>query len=270
MVIAASVESKNQTNAFQINHGHTLRCLEHMKKALPVDMKCLFFTGSSGGGATAFYNANQIKCAGALPFIGYMPDKQVPKYGDYFYIATGAWDFNRYLSAYAAKKLNDKATHRVYNGGHRADTGRVGNEGIYWLYTRKLYGNRKEREEELIRFEERFLKYLREGMVDQKHLAYYYCDHLLELCEIEGSFRVNIEELATTLEEDGRRYLEGRKALEEFSEEHFASLGSKGGSALDHTTSEITEAAAALGEEFAGVVEIEELASELGKNTDKP
>ena len=269
MVIAASVESKNQTNAFQINHGHTLRCLEHMEATLPVDMTRLFFTGSSGGGATAFYNANLIKCAGALPFIGYMPNKQVPKYGDYFYIATGAWDFNRYLSAYAAEKLKDKATHRVYSGGHRADTGRVGNEGIHWLYTRELYENREGREEEVIRFEERFLTYLQEGLVNQKHLAYYYCDHLLELCEIEGSFRINVEELAGILEEDGRRYVEGRKALEDFSEEYFAPLGAKGGSALDHTTPQIIEAAAAFGVEFVGVEEIEKLASELAKKTDK-
>ena len=267
MVVACSVESKNQDNAFVINNGHTERCLEHMEETLPIDPKRVFFTGSSGGGATAFYNADHIDCAGALPYIGYMPNGKVPGNGDFFYVASGAWDYNRYLSAYAAEELGDKATHRLYPGGHRANTGDIGDEGLCWLYTRELYANGKDRAEERARFEHRFHQHLTEELSEKPHLAYFWTDHLLNLCEVEGQFGEVLKLLAEELAPDQQPYLDGRKALEAFSEEYYAPLGAGGGSKGGHTTPEIEAAAAALAEEFAGVPEIEEIAKELGKKT---
>ncbi len=271
MVLAASVESKNQSNAFQINNGHTVNCLNKLEDTLPVSFQRLFFSGNSGGGATAFYNADKIKCAGALPYIGYMPSGQVPNNGDYFYIGTGATDFNRYLSAHAANQLKDKAIHRLYPGQHSTGNEEISTEGVLWLYTRELYDNPDKRMDEIARFEVRFHKYLTEELADKPHLAYFWTDHLLNTCKMasssKGVFTLLHEKLAAVSE--NQRYLKARVSLSEFSQEHYAKIGSKGGSKSEHTTPQISAAAEALLAEFPDLVEMSDIFKEIGEPTVK-
>lgn len=272
MIMAVSCESKNQTNGFEINHQHTLDCLEHIQETLPVDEDRIFFSGLSGGGATSFYNADRIKCAGALPCVAYMPDRKEPKYGDYFYIVGGAKDFNRYASAYAASELGQKATHRLYAGGHGGPSVAVWTEGVIWLYTRELYENRKGRETELARFEQRFLAHLKNVLnTSSPHLSYYWADHLLKLCEVDGAFQVALEALAEELANTPTNvaYLQGRKDLVAFSEKHFADLGTSS-TGRAHTSEKIKDASAKLHEKHRDTPEIQDIAPVLAEPTEIP
>ena len=271
MILAASVESSNNNKGPLSNVQHSGNCLKHIEETLPVKPGRIFFSGSSGGGATGFLNADNYKCAGVFAYVAYMPGGKSSKYGDYAYAAGGAFDFNRYLSAYAAKSYGEKGTHRLYPGGHKTDRKEVPTEGICWLYSRELYDNSKGRDEEQQRFEFRFNKYLQENLKSQKpHLAYYWCDHLLNSCEVQGPFASILEGMSGELATANQRYLDGRKALNKFSEDYYAELGAGGGSKMKHTTPKIQAAAEKLANEFSDVIEIGDTARELGNATAKP
>lgn len=270
MVLAASVESKNQTNAFEINNGHTKNCLKHIKKSLPVDVERVFFSGTSGGGATSLYNASTIKCLGALPYIAYIPDGSSPPKKGFYYLASGAWDYNRYSSAGAAKKFKNRATHRMYSGGHTMGNSAIAEEGVIWLYTRHIYEKRSDFPEEATRFEVRLSAFLSELSEKNSQLAYFWTDHLLNLCEASGPVRPIIERLHSKLGSDPAnvRYLAGRVALDNFSENVFAPVDGKG-SLSEHTTPKIQKAAQELVNEYSDTPEIKEIAEELLKKTQK-
>ena len=270
MVLAASVESKNQQNAFVINNGHTKNCLKHIKKTLPVNVERVFFSGTSGGGATSLYNAATFKCLGALPYIGYIPDGSSPTKKGFYYLASGAWDYNRYSSAGAAKKFKNRATHRMYPGGHTMGGAAIAKEGAIWLYTRHIYEKRKKFPEEAARFEARLMPFLTKLSEKDSQLAYYWTDHLLNLCEASGAVRPLLERLHAQLASDPAnvRYLAGRVALDDFSEKVFAPVDGKG-SLSEHTTPKIQTAAQKLVDEYADVPAIKEIAEGLLKKTHK-
>lgn len=270
MVLAASVESKNQTNAFEINHGHTKKCLNHIGKTLPVEVSRVFFSGTSGGGATSLYNASLLKCLGALPYIAYIPDGSSPSKKGFYYLASGAWDYNRYSSAGAAKKFKERATHRMYPGGHRMGRSEIAEEGTIWLYTRHIYEKGEDFPEEKTRFEARFMPYLTSLSEKDSQLAYYWTDHILNLCEASGAIRPLVENLHEKLagDQSNVRYLAGRVALDDFSERVFAAEDGKG-SLAEHTTPKIQKEAQSLVEEFSDVPKIKETAEELLKKTQK-
>lgn len=268
MILATSVESRNNNKGPITNVEHSGHCLEHLQRSLPIAKGRIFFSGRSGGGAVAFLNADSYKCAGIFPYVSYMPHSKTPKNGDYVYAAGGASDYNRYLSAFAAQSYGKNGTHRLYRGGHHANLKEIPTEGICWLYSRELYNNLEGREEERQRFEARFLNYLREELIPQQpHLAFYWCDHFLNLCQIDGPLKETLQTLSEELAPTHQRYLDGRKALEAFSEDIYAELGKKGGSQGGHTTGKIQSAAEKLAEEFKGVVEIGEITRELGNET---
>ncbi len=270
MVLAASVESKNQENAFVINNGHTKNCLKHIKKTLPVDVERVFFSGTSGGGATSLYNASTIKCLGALPYIGYIPSGSSPTKKGFYYLASGAWDYNRYSSAGAAKQFKNRATHRMYSGGHTMGSKAIAEEGAIWLYTRHIYEKRDLFPEEATRFEVRLSTFLAELSEKDSQLAYYWTDHLLNLCEASGAVRPIIEGFHTKLASDPEnvRYLAGRVALDDFSEDVFAPVDGKG-SLSEHTTPNIQTSAQKLVDEYSDVPAIKEIAEGLLKKTHK-
>ena len=268
MIIAASVESSNGNKGPITNVQHSGNCLKHIEKTLPVEKGRVIFSGLSGGGATAFSNANEYDCVGVFAYVAYMPGSQKPKNGEYVYTAGGAWDFNRYLSAYAAKAYGDDGTHRLYPGGHKTDRDQVPTEGMCWVYARDLYGNPKGRDEERQRFEHRFLDYLQNDLKTKlPHLAYYWCDFFLNTCEVKDPFAEILKDLSAELAAENQKYLDGRKALEKFSRSYYADLGSGGGSKAKHTSAKIEAAAEKLAAEFGDVVDIGDTAKELGKPT---
>lgn len=271
IVLAASVESKNlksgSSSTFQVNNKHTITCLKHIEETLPVEVKRVFFTGGSGGGASAFYNASKLDCLGALPYIGYIPSGHKPNRKGFYYIAGGAWDFNRYSSAAAAKEFKTRATHRMYPGGHTKGKPGIAEEGLIWLYTRHIYEQQKLHPEEVARFEARFSAFLIKLSKKDSALAYFWTDHLLNLCEVSGPMRTFAEGIHATLAQDEAnvKYLAGRVALDNFSEAILAPVDRDTLSETGYTSPEIKAEAQKLVDEYSDTPVIKEITKELLK-----
>ncbi|MGJ8656941.1 MAG: hypothetical protein ACSHX6_10875 [Akkermansiaceae bacterium] len=255
----------NSSNKGKVNGTHIHNNLMHAFDKFSFDKERVFFTGGSGGGARAFWNAAHYKYGGAMPMIGYIPDETPPKSG-FYYVITGARDYNRYASAFAVDEIGRNATLRIAPGGHGGLGPEPPNDGIIWLYTRNAYSG-KATSEEIGAFETRFYKYLTEDLADSPGRAYYWTDHLLNTCKMTGSNKSQFESLHRKLEGDEAvvKYLEGRVAIEKFGEKYLAPIGP--GSRMKHTTKEIQKGAAKLLEEYIGVPWVEKVAKQLGEKT---
>lgn len=270
IVLAASVESSNNGgDTFRVNHDHTEACLKHIEKNFPVDAKRAFFSGSSGGGASAFYNAANLKCAGAMPMVGYIPKGAKPDKKAFYYVIGGANDYNRYHSAAAADRLGDHAAYRMHVGGHHVPiTPAVAFEGTIWLYTRHLYEDSEKYAAEVAHFEPRFSSWLMARAKSSPHTAYFWTKHLLETCQIEGDFKELVSGLNETLAQSAEnvRWLEAHRALEQFGYEHFVEVATRG-SVGQHTTPAIQRGVEDLRENYSNLPEIDGILDELAKPT---
>ncbi len=278
MIVGVSVDASNDypdddktaEGVFKKNNRITREALDHMAENLPVvNVERVFFSGGSGGGATAFYNASKLKSLGALPFIAYIPRiAEPPKTGLYF-VGGGAWDYNRYLSANAAEKFGSRSVHRVYQGGHSSGKPHIGEEGMLWLYTRHIYEKRDEYAEELARFEARLSKWLIELSSRNPQEAYYWCHHLRESCKVTGE----MAEIAASLEENLAKnsanilYLEARDELQKFSKKHLSPFGERAGSKKAHSDPKVVKAAKLLAEKYQDVPEFGIIFEELQRPT---
>lgn len=270
VALAASVESKNGPNAFEVNNRHTEACLKHIRRNFPIDVKRAFFSGSSGGGATAFYNSGKLDCAGAMPMVAYIPTGTKPNKKGFYYVVGGANDYNRYASVTAVDTLGERASYRMHTGGHhRPITPAMAFEGTLWLYSRHLYEKPDRYQEELSHFEPRLLKWLTAQSKSSPHTAYFWTDHFLNTCKVEGSIREPIQALATELAkaEKNKIYLKAHRALEDFGLTVLLSEAT-GGSQSKHTSPAIQKGVKELQVKYADLPEIGEILVELAKPTD--
>lgn len=266
-VLAASVESKNGNNTGQ-NHAFAKSNVKHITESLPVDPERIYFTGGSGGGAMSFYNAAKLPGAGSMPQIGYIPDGAAPKGGDHF-VCGGATDYNRYTSANAAKTIGKNAIHRLYVGGHGGAPPWLRTEGILWLNGRYLAKSKRSGDltAESLDYEAAMIVWIEKLSATEPHRAYFWCVFLQEEYKISGANANALGALASKLAADGKNisYVQGIEEIGEFSEKHYAEMGS--GSAFKHTTPKITSAAEKLALKYAGVPMIPEIFTEMGKAT---
>lgn len=268
MVLAASVESKNGTNAFEINNSHTEDCLKDIKKKFPVDITRAFFSGSSGGGASAFYNASTLKSAGALPMVAYIPDGSKPTKKGFYYILGGARDYNRYSSARAAADLGARATYRMHAGGHGPAKEPAIFEGSLWLYTRHLYEQEDDFSAEISHFEPRLTTFLKDCAESNPHTAYFWTNHLLNSCQIDGNLKSFVSELHETLaqSDDNINWLAGHQALEALGENIFATE-KVNGSQSGHTSPAIESEVESLQQKYGSLTEIDRILQDLAQPT---
>ncbi len=270
MVITGSEENSNRRDHNLIVNS-TAACIQHINQTLPVAKNRMFFTGGSGGGARTFLFADKYSedCAGAMPYIGYIPDGAGIARNTCFYVIGGARDFNRYASAIAAKRYGKMASYRPYRGGHAPPPPEddVFTEGIIWLYTKHLYEKMEGASPEKARFEARFLNYLITDLKDKPWQAYFWTDHLLNTCKLSGLAAGPFESLRKKLAEDSKNvaYLEGLRDLEKLAMDEYQI---QGGTKRGHTTDSITRKAERLAEKYAGIPEIEKIATEMGQATD--
>lgn len=266
-ILAASVESKNG-NTTDKNHSFAKSNVKHITDNLPVDPQRIYFTGGSGGGAMSFYNAAKLPGAGSMPQIGYIPDGAVPKGGDHF-VCGGATDFNRYTSANAAKTIGKGAIHRLYVAGHGGAPPWLRTEGIVWLNGRYLAKNKRSGDlaAESLDYETSMIEWIGKLSSSEPHRAYYWCVFLKDGYKISGANAASLGAIASKLATDGKNvsYAEGIEEINEFSEKHYAEVGS--GSAFKHTTPKITSASEKLAVKYAGVPMIPEIFTEMGKPT---
>ena len=266
-VLAASVESKNG-NSTDKNFGFAKANVTHITGSLPVDPERIYFTGGSGGGAMSFFNAAKLPGAGSMPQIGYIPDGAVPKEGDHF-VCGGTTDYNRYTSANAAKTIGKSAIHRLYVAGHGGAPPWLRTEGIVWLNGRYLAKNKRSGNlaAESLDYEAAMIAWIEKLSSTESHRAYFWCVFLRDEYKISGANATTLGALASKLGADANNvsYVEGIHEISEFSEKHYAEMGS--GSAFKHTTPKITSAAEKLAEKYAGVPMLPEILTEMGKPT---
>jgi hypothetical protein len=263
-IVAASVESRNGPGFPDENHAHAKRSYEHLLANLPVDDKRVYFTGNSGGGAMAFYNAGKLKSAGAMPLIGYiLGDGSLA--GGHYFVINGTNDYNRYTSANASAKFGEDAIHRFHVGGHSGGPSWLLHEGMTWLNGRYLAGKESSLEDERLDYEASVIDWVRELRAAEPHRALYWCTFLRDQYGIAGHNASVVESLAQELESDplNLKYVEGIAAIDEFSRKNFAPVGTS--SQFGHSTPEIVREAGQLAAEYSGVPEIEVIARALGE-----
>lgn len=269
-IVAASVESRNSGDHPVGNHEHSKRCVEHLLQTLPIDGERVYFTGDSGGGAMAFYNVARIKSAGAMPMVGYIPDDQINRKGQYF-IFNGTTDFNRYTSAHAAARFGKNAIHRFYPGNHNGRPPWLKVEGMAWLNGRylKSRGSDDEFSDERLDYEVAMIAWIRRLAEKEAHRAHYWCVYLRDDYEISGHNAGVLDTIFRDLDDDpaNQAYTAGIAAIDEFSDKHYSAVGSS--SFHEHTTPQIQRAAGQLAEKYGNSPQIREIATQLGNVTQK-
>lgn len=265
-VLAASVDSKNGKKT-EKNFQYAKSNVKHITDTLPVDPKRVYFTGISGGGAMSFYNAANLPGAGSMPQIGYIPDNAVPKGGDHM-ICGGTTDFNRYGSGFAVKLIGKGAIHRLYVGGHQSAPHWLRVEGIVWLNGRYLARDKRSGDlaAQCLDYEAGMIKWIEKLSASEPHRAYYWCVFLKDEYKISGANATTLSAITTKLAADNKNvsYVEGIKAISEFSEKHYSQSG---GSAYNHNTPNMVSDSEKLAQKYAGIPMIAEIVAELGKPT---
>lgn len=265
IVLCGSSNNKSAKNTTHIHNN-----LMHSIEQCSIDKKRLFFGGPSGGGARTLRNASKYKPAGAMPLVGYMPSDAKPSKSAYYYVVTGANDFNRYASASVADKMGSKATLRIGSGGHgtmKNDPYLVG-DGMIWMYTMHVYKGKGGSASEREGFEDRFYDHLTVELAAEPWKAYYWAEHLLETCKLSGPNRQKFATLHSELAvEKNIAYAEGLKDLEKLGMKQM--LGDNiGGSRMKHFSKGVAAAAKKLKEKYEGIPEIPKVAEGLMKKTD--
>jgi predicted esterase len=263
-IVACSLDSRNKASLAE-NHKHSKNCVADISAKLPVDSKRIYFTGSSGGAATAFYNAANHPHAGVLSSVGYLQEGE-PAGGDYF-ITNGATDYNRYTSANAAEALGAKHTVlRYHEAGHGKAPAWLMSEGMFWLNLRYLTGKGRRLDAERLDFEAQVLDWISINKEQAGHRAYHAAWLMKEEFKISSANKARYDAVLSELDsEANQRYVKGLDALDDFARKKLAPFGS--GSQHKHTTPALEAAGEKLSEEYAGVPQIEELALKLGQRT---
>lgn len=266
-VMAISVESKNKSPV-EDNKRVSKACVAHILETLPVDEGRVYFTGNSGGGAMSMYNSEQIKCAGAMPNVGYIPQDCDPPKASY-YVLGGGNDYNRYLTAHIGKKFGKDAVHRMHPGGHGVCPAWQRVDGMVWLNARYLEEERRDHEEEAVDFEARVIEWIR-GLADKEpHRAYATARLLKDDYGISGANAGIVDGLIGELGEEPKNvlYHEGLGEIDEISEDEFAEFGEGGGSKFKHADPGVTRKIEKLLEKYRGVPVIEGTLEAMAKPT---
>ena len=267
-ILAACVESKNG-KSFEANHIHVKQCVEHLLETLPIDPERVYFTGQSGGGAMSFLNAANLRAAGGMPLIGYIPQGTKVK-GGHFYICGGAVDYNRYACARAAVELGDDAIHRVHPGGHTTPPAWILTEGIAWLTGRYLQEHGRDHQDEARDYEAAMQAWISQLKESEPHRAYYWCDFLMETYKMKGPSAAAVQAVHRELAADEMNvlYVEGVEEIDKFSRREYAPLKNTGtGKGL--TTDAIRRGAERLLNKYEGVPFVEDTVRHMGDQTAK-
>jgi len=216
-IMAVSVQSKNGL-FIEDCVKYSRNSIEHILKTVPVDKNRIYFTGNSGGGAQAFHNAASIGSCGIMPNVAYLPYDLATPHSDCF-ILNGGWDYNRYPSAYARKKIGRAAIHRFFDGGHGKAPDWLMVEGMVWLQGRYLAkkGHRVPEEQQF--YEQSMVRWMNELKQTEPYRAYYWALFLKNELSLSSENRAAVDELVQTLgkDETNRLYAEGLAAIDEFS-----------------------------------------------------
>lgn len=268
-VAACSVEIRNMMPDNE-SKPHLDHCLKHLFATQPVDTNQVYFSGSSGGSRRAFTNADRFNSAGVLGIIAGGEDKEMSR-NRFYYMITGATDFNRYGVGCSFAKARKTSAVRFHPGGHEDGPMWLVTEGIVWLqamHHEKVNASAAE----CARFEDAVMVWVKSLRATEAHRAAWWADFFKS--RMKGPHKVEMETMAAELMAvpANRSYIKGIADLEEFAISALAPVGpysQKGG----HTTPEIQRKAEKILQEHSDSPWIKEVATELknpiGQGTQK-
>ncbi len=264
-IAACSVNSTNKAGLVA-NHKHSKNAVEHILRTLPADAARVYFSGGSGGGATCLYNAGQMKHAGAIPFIGYIPPGTTVGGGDYVFI-NGSTDFNRYVSANARNEVGPSAIHFFHPGAHSLGPDWLMTDAIIWLNGRYLSTKGKHLAAERLDYEASMITLIANLKKSEPWRAYYWATYLATDYKISSANKTSVDLLGKELATDeiNLKYAAGIEAIDDFARAHL--IGVSKISEMGHTTPGIEQAATNLADKFAGIPHIEDTARALSRPT---
>ena len=263
-IIACSVESQNGGTD---NSGHSKRCVEHLRKSLPVAPDRIYFGGTSGGARQAFENGSKLGGAGVLALIAGAQPGEMKKGNHYFFIS-GASDYNRSGTAYSYDEVRRNAAFRFHPGGHANGPGWLVTEGMVWLEgqsQRKATDHPAKPE-----FEARVLTWVEGLASSEAHRAAWWCS-FFKAGGLQPANVVKLAALQTRLgaKPENAAYLQGLADLEEFAAKILVKEPRYSPDCFDHTSPAIQKAADKLLEKHAATPWVQEVLDGIKKNTDK-
>ena len=229
MVIASPIEARHEGQVTLLNNFvHTRNVLSDVKRDYKISGHGIHFGGDKSGGAAAFYNSLKIRSAGTYTVSGYLTPTMSGTNRGHHFMAGSTNSSHRYMTAYAAAKFDEDATHMLYSGAREMPNSRDITIGMIWMYAQGLYENASSRGDEIETFEERVLPWLKDLATISKGQATYLTRMLNSDCRLKGRFQKEIEKLYTQLlkSKEAVAHVQATDALDNFSETQLAKYGS--------------------------------------------
>ncbi len=268
-ILVGSAESKNGLAA-GANLGFARSSVEMLRKNPLVDPKRIYFTGNSGGGAQSWENCAELKGAGTMPNIGYIPSGVKISDGHHF-VTGGARDYNRYHSAYAAAQFKKDAVYRAFPGGHSGVSEPwIREEGVAWLTAKYLVENKKDPSfaGQRLDFEAAIIDWMAELSEDKPNVAYHIGTMMKDVYEVTGKNGEIIAAKIAELEKDSKnvKFSEGLTAINDLGVKSMADE-KPNGSVFNFNVPAISRKATALAEEYAGIEFVEDTFKQLSEES---
>jgi hypothetical protein len=229
MVIASPIEARHEGQVTLLNNfAHTRNVLSNVKRDYNISGHGIHFGGDKSGGAAALYNSLKIRSAGTYTVSGYVTPNMTGANQGHHFMAGSTNSSHRYMTAYAAAKFEDDATHKLYFGAREMPDSRDITIGMIWMYAQGLYENASSRGDEIQTFEGRVLPWLKDLALISKGQAAYLTRMLKSDCRLKGRFKQEIGKLHTQLLKNNEAvvHVQGTDALDNFSETQLAKYGS--------------------------------------------
>jgi len=229
MIIASPIEARHEGQVTLLNNfSHTRNVLSDVKRHYKINGHGIHFGGDKSGGAAAFHNSLKIQSAGTYTVSGYFTPNMTGANQGHHFLAGSTNSSQRYMTAYAAAKFDEDATHKLYLGAREMPDSRDITIGMIWMYAQGLYENATRRGDEIDTFEERVLPWLEELALNSKGQAAYLTRMLTSDCTLKGHFKQEIEKLHAQLlqSQEAVAHIQGTDALDIFSETQLARYGS--------------------------------------------
>jgi len=264
-IMAISVESKNGNPK---SGAHVANCMKHILGNWPVDKGRIHYSGNSGGAARAFINSSMIRAYGVMPNIGYIPSGVNAK-TDVVYGMGGGNDYNRYLTAHAAKKQRKDGFHRMSPGGHRGGPTDHYIDGMIWMHCKYMHENKSKHQDEATDFESSIIRWINKMKAKESQRAYSTACIIRDVYGISGENAKTLDHLIKELSQDKNNvlYHQGLQDINELSAKYFAALGEGGGSKMKHDEPKSRRAAEKLKAKYSGVKAILDVLDAIMKPT---
>ncbi|MDA7609224.1 hypothetical protein N8660_02380 [Akkermansiaceae bacterium] len=270
MVIASPIEARHEGQVTLLNNfGHTRNVLSDVKRDYNISSHGIHFGGDKSGGAAALYNSLKIRSAGTYTVSGYLTPSMTGANQGHHFMAGSTNSSHRYMTAYAAAKFEEDATHKLYFGAREMPDSRDITIGMIWMYAQGLYENASTRGDEIETFEKRVLPWLKDLMSASIGQAAYLTHMLNSDCRLKGRFKQEIEKIHTQLlqSKEAVAYIQGTDALDDFSETQLARYGSHFKPLTEHKPKKFERMMARLEKTYEKAQDLEPVLKALAKPT---